>query len=82
MDNEKEIPKIYVIIAAILLVPIIVPCVLIIAIAILLVGLIIGIPILIIGIIKESGKGLIEYLNYKKQMRKILKDFTEGRKNK
>lgn len=82
MDNEKEIPKIYAIIAVILLMPVIIPCLLIMAIAILLVGLIIGIPVLIIGIIKESGKGLIEYFSYKKQVRKILKDFAEGRKSK
>jgi len=80
MNNEKEIPKIYIVIATILLMPIVIPCMLIIVIAILLVGLIIGIPVLIIGLIKECGKMAINYFSYKKQVRKILKDFEEGRK--
>jgi len=81
MENEaKEIPKIYIIIASIMLAPIIIPCVLIMAISLLLVMLIIMIPMLLVSIITEGGKMTINYFAYKKQVRKILKDFEEGRK--
>jgi len=76
---KTEISKIYTIIASILLAPIILPCILIITVSVVIVCLMVMIPALLIALVKDGGGLLIDYIKYKKQMRKIMKDFV-GRK--
>ena len=82
MDSEEKLPTVYCVIAWILLVPIVLPCLLIMGLSIVMVSLIIAIPILIISLIKTGINMLFEYLDYKKQVRKIIKDFENCRREK
>jgi len=80
MDNEdKKLSKTEEIIAFIILSPFLFVGMFAIAIGFLAV-LIMAIPFYLIKLIITGGGVLKEYLNYKKQVRKILKDFAEGRK--
>ena len=82
IDSEEKLPTVYYVIAWILLVPIVLPCLLIMGLSIVVVSLIIAIPILIISLIKTGINMLFEYLDYKKQVRKIIKDFENCRREK
>jgi len=82
MDSEEKLPTVYYVIAWMLLAPIVLPCLLIMGLSIVMVSLIITIPILIISLIKTGINLLFEYLDYKKQVRKIIKDFENCRREK
>ncbi|MBA7566320.1 hypothetical protein ES708_08011 [subsurface metagenome] len=76
MDNEnKELSKVEEVIAFIILSPFLFVGMFAIAIGFLAV-LIAVIPICLVKMLITGGGFIKEYLNYKKQVRKILKDFT------
>jgi len=80
-DKKNKISLAYPLVAWILLVPmpIALPFILIIAITMIFVCLIITIPKAIIILTKDGVDFIIEYINFRKQRHKILKDFEKNK---